>query len=152
MVGNWPDLQMENSLCWSTTFLPNNMNMVRQTSTFQCPALCRRSRILPLLCLKYLHLKRNGNRQPRGGGPGKDSKGGSRNVNPALVNCDTIDQDQDTVETVVSLQDTCKKQLDQVAKRPLLDSPQGQLTSTSDTPVTSSDSELDFDGEDIDDQ
>ena len=64
------------------------------------------------------------------------------------VNCGTIDQDQDTAKTVVSPQDTCKKQLDAVTKQPLLDSPQGQLTST----ITSLDSELDFDGEDIDDQ
>ena len=66
------------------------------------------------------------------------------------VNCDTIDQDQDTGKTVVSLQDTCKKQLDQVTKQPSPDSPQGQLTSTSD--MTGSNSELDFDGEFIDDQ
>ena len=68
------------------------------------------------------------------------------------VNCGTIDQDQDTAKTVDSPQDKCKKQLDEVTKQPLLESPQDQLTCTSDTPVTSSDSELDFDGEDIDDQ
>ena len=75
-------------------------------------------------------------------------------ANPKVLEtagCDINDRDQEPVLP----QKTCKKQLDGLTKQPLQESPHDQLGCTSESPVTSSDdsdSELDFDGEDIHDQ
>ena len=65
------------------------------------------------------------------------------------ASCVTKDKDEEPPKTVVLPQETFDRQQDDVTEQPLQELPHGQLMSTSETPVTSSDSdsELDFDGD-----
>ena len=65
------------------------------------------------------------------------------------ASCVTSDKDEESPKTVVLPQETLDRQQDDVIEQPLQELHHGQLVSTSETPVTSSDSdsELDFDGD-----
>ena len=67
------------------------------------------------------------------------------------VSCGTIDKVQYPVETAVPPQERCEIQQDHVPQQPLHESPLDPLSDT-DTSVTSSDSELDFDRDCMNDQ
>ena len=67
------------------------------------------------------------------------------------VSCGTIYKVQDPVETAVPPQERCEMQQDHMPQQPLHESPLDPLSDT-DTSVTSSDSELDFDRDCINDQ
>ena len=65
------------------------------------------------------------------------------------ASCITSDKDEEPPKTMVLPQETFDSQQDDVTEQPLQELAHGQLMSTSETPVTSSDSysELDFDGD-----